>query len=73
MTPQAGSDNFIKFDDEIIKEVGAILNKGHNSELTPPFYVKIFLITLISLVLILLNFLLRHSEAENDTTTVPGI
>ena len=30
---KVGADNFIKFDNDIIKEVGAILNQGHKSEL----------------------------------------
>ena len=28
-----GSVNFIKFDDDIIRDVGAIINQGHKSKL----------------------------------------
>ena len=30
--PQVGADNFIRFDDEIIKEVGNIVSQGHASK-----------------------------------------
>lgn len=37
-----GADNFIKFDDEIIREVGSIVNKGHKTiqklRTTPPLF-----------------------------------
>jgi len=39
---KVGADNFIKFDNDIIKEVGAILNQGHKSiqklRTTPPLF-----------------------------------
>ena len=33
MSSQVGADNFIKFDNDIIKEVGSIINQGHKCEL----------------------------------------
>ena len=54
-----GSVNFIKFDDDIIRDVGAIINQGHKR-------MKIEDIIMVDIKTVLF----RHSETEDDPPTV---
>ena len=55
-----GAINFIKFDDDIIKDVGAIINQGHK---------RMYEETGLQVSMILF----RNTEAEDDSSSVPSL
>ena len=55
-----GAINFIKFDDDIIKDVGAIINQGHK---------RMYEETSLQVSMILF----RNTEAEDDSSSVPSL
>ena len=57
-----GSVNFIKFDDDIIRDVGAIINQGHKR-------MKIKDIIMIFNKIVLF----RHTETEDDPPSVQSL
>ena len=56
-----GSVNFIKFDDDIIRDVGTIITQGHKSKKMKDIMFDIKIV------------LFRHSETEDDTPSVQSL
>ena len=57
-----GAVNFIKFDDDIIRDVGTIINQGHKS-------MKMEDVMNHDIIMVLF----RHPETEDDAPSVPSL